>query len=128
MKVFRSPEVEFREADASSFVGFARTRLLGSGEAGVPVHVYHVEFGDGGRTNWHVHSGVQWLFIVQGRVRVQVWGEPALDVDAGDAIMFPPGEKHWHGATPGSGGAHLAVNVDVKTEWLEKVSDEEYRR
>src|SRR5688500_16734460 len=128
MKVFRSPEVEFHEADPNSFAGFARTRLLGSAEDGAAVHVYHVEFGDGGRTNWHTHSGAQWLLVGQGRIRVQVWGEPSLDVDAGDAVMFPPGEKHWHGAVPGSGGAHLAVNINAKTDWLEKVDDEEYRR
>ena len=126
MRVFRSPEVEFAAADPKTFQGFARTRLLGSGEEGTAVHVYHVEFGDGGRTNWHVHSGAQWLLVIQGRIRVQVSGEPALDVDAGDAVMFPPGEKHWHGATPGGGGAHLAVNVSVKTDWLEPVSDEDY--
>jgi quercetin dioxygenase-like cupin family protein len=128
MKVFRSSEVEFRDADANTFAGFARMRLLGSAEEGTPVHVYHVEFGNGGRTNWHIHSGAQWLLVIQGRIRVQVWGEPPLDIAAGDAVMFPPGEKHWHGASPGGGGAHLAVNVQVKTEWLEKVTDEDYER
>ena len=66
------------------------------------------------------------LLIVDGLVRVQRWGEPALDVRAGDAVVFSPGEKHWHGAAPGVGGTHLAVNVNVKTDWLEPVTDQEY--
>ena len=48
------------------------------------------------------------------------------NVDAGDAVLFEPGEKHWHGAVPGVRGTHLAVNVNVATEWLEAVSDEQY--
>ena len=128
MKIFRSSDSAFAPADARSFVGAARSRRLAVDERATPVRVYHVEFEAGARTNWHVHSGVQWLFIVEGRVRVQAWGGPAKEVSAGDAIVFGPGEKHWHGAAPGSRGAHMAVNVDSTTEWLEAVTDEEYSR
>ena len=128
MKIFRSSDSAFAPADARTFVGAARSRRLAVDERATPVRVYHVEFEAGARTNWHVHSGVQWLFIVEGRVRVQAWGGPATEVNAGDAIVFGPGEKHWHGAAPGSRGAHMAVNVDSTTEWLEAVTDEEYSR
>ena len=47
-------------------------------------------------------------------------------MEAGDAVVFAPGEEHWHGAVPGSSGAHIAVNVDVQTTWLEAVSQIEY--
>ena len=124
MKVFRSIDTPFELADAQTFVGRARRRPLASDAAGVPVVVHHVEFEPGGRTNWHTHSGPQWLLIVSGRVRVQKWGEPAQDVDTGDAVAIQPGEKHWHGAAPGSRGAHYAINVNVKTDWLEPVAEE----
>ena len=126
MKVFRSGDTPARPVDSSSFVGPATTKLLASADEGAAVHVYRVVFDDGGRTNWHVHSGPQWLFIVEGSVRVQRWGEAALDLETGDAVVFTPGEKHWHGARPGSRGAHLAVNVNVQTNWLEPVTDQEY--
>jgi quercetin dioxygenase-like cupin family protein len=48
-------------------------------------------------------------------------------VGAGDAVVIGPGEKHWHGAAPGRTGTHLAVNVNFTTEWLEPVSDAQYR-
>lgn len=124
MQIFRGAAVPFSPADASSFTGPARSRRLATDDGAVPVHVYHVEFEPGGRTNWHLHSGPQWLFIVDGRVRVQKWGEPAHDVAAGDAVVFHPGEKHWHGAAPGSRGAHLAINLNATTEWLEPVGDD----
>jgi len=126
MKIFKNADTPDRPADAHSFVGTATTKLLASADEGGTVHVYRVVFESGGRTNWHTHSGPQWLLIVDGRVRVQLWGEPAVDVNAGDAVVFAPGEKHWHGAVPGGPGTHLAVNVNVETNWLEPVSDQDY--
>ena len=49
------------------------------------------------------------------------------EIRPGDVVWFPPGEKHWHGATPTTPLTHLASQErqDGKTvEWLEKVSDE----
>ena len=126
MNIFRNTESEARPVDANSFVGPATTKLLASAEVGETVHIYRVEFESGARTNWHTHSGPQWLLIIEGHVRVQRWGEPPIDVAAGDAVVFTPGEKHWHGAVPGSRGTHLAVNVNVKTDWLEPVTASEY--
>jgi quercetin dioxygenase-like cupin family protein len=126
MKVFRGSETTQKPADTTSFVGPATTKLLASAEDGAAVHVYRVEFPSGARTNWHTHSGPQWLLIVEGAIRVQCWGEPAIDVEAGDAVVFAPGEKHWHGAVPGARGVHLAVNINAQTTWLEPVADQEY--
>ena len=127
MRIFRADDSPFKTADPHSFVGSARTKLLASDEADVHVHVYHVQFADGARTNWHTHSGPQWLLVTEGRIRVQGEHGPAQDVEAGDAVLVPAGQKHWHGAVPGSRGVHLAVNVKVKTEWLEPVTDEDYK-
>jgi len=121
MRIFKRTDQPANPADPATFTGPATTERLAQDEAGVPVHVYRVAFEDGGRTNWHTHSGPQWLLVVEGRIRAQVWGEPAHDVEAGDAIVIPPGEKHWHGAAPGSSGVHLAVNVNAQTTWLEPV-------
>jgi len=126
MRIFRDAAVVAQAADPQTFTGPASTKLLGSAEEGTPVHVYRVVFREGARTHWHYHSGPQWLFVVEGTVRIQRWGEPAVDVAAGDAINIPPGEKHWHGAAPGARGVHLAVNVDAKTTWLEAVTDDEF--
>jgi quercetin dioxygenase-like cupin family protein len=127
MRIFRDTEVPFAPADVSTFVGRAATKRLAATEYPTTVHVYRVAFEAGGRTNWHRHSGAQWLFAIDGRIRAQTWGERAVDVRAGDAVLIAPGEKHWHGAPPDSPGVHLAVNISAKTEWLEPVSDADYR-
>jgi len=123
VRIFRGAATPFEIADTNTFSGHALRRRLASDDEGVPVVVHHVEFDPGARTNWHRHSGPQWLLIISGRLRVQKWGEPAHDVDAGDAVAIQPGEKHWHGAAPGSRGAHYAVNVNAKTDWLEPVDE-----
>ena len=49
----------------------------------------------------------------------------------GSVVNIPAGVKHWHGASPGSWFAHLAIEVqgeDASTEWCEPVSDEEYNK
>ena len=41
-------------------------------------------------------------------------------------IWCPPGEKHWHGATPTTAMTHIAIQeaLDGKVvDWMEKVSD-----
>jgi quercetin dioxygenase-like cupin family protein len=127
MKIFRAAQIPSEGGDPRTFTGVVTRATLASDTAGTPVTVYRVAFDPGARTHWHTHDGPQWLFVVEGRIRVQKLGEPAQEVEAGDAIVIQPGEKHWHGATAASHGAHLAVNVNAATNWMEPVTDEQYR-
>jgi quercetin dioxygenase-like cupin family protein len=89
-----------------------------------------VRFDPSARTHWHTHPLGQTLYIVSGIGRVQAWGGNIREVRAGDVVWFPPGEKHWHGAGPSVGMAHLAITEvrDGKfVEWLETVSEEQYK-
>ena len=126
MKVLRREDAEPVSIDPKSFTGRVRSTKVASDVGGISVQVYRVEFDAGARTHWHKHTGTQWLLIIKGRIRVQKWGEAAQDLGAGDAVVIEPGEKHWHGAAPGSSGIHLAVNLNSRTEWLEAVSDHQY--
>jgi quercetin dioxygenase-like cupin family protein len=126
MQIFRSVSAPVKPVDPNTFVGPATIQRLAEDETGIPVGVYRVRFDDRGRTNWHSHSGPQWLFIVEGRIRVQRQGEAAQDLIAGDAVVFAAGEKHWHGAVPGTPGTHLAVNLNLQTTWMEAVSESDY--
>jgi hypothetical protein len=50
---------------------------------------------------------------------------------AGDVVWIPAGVKHWHGAAANAGVTHIGIqeSVDGKSvEWMEKVSDEQYRQ
>jgi quercetin dioxygenase-like cupin family protein len=88
-----------------------------------------VRFEPGARTNWHTHPVGQTLYILSGTGRVQHWGGLLQEVSAGDVVWIPPGEKHWHGATPTNFMEHVAIAeiLDGKfVDWLEKVTDQQY--
>jgi 4-carboxymuconolactone decarboxylase len=128
MKHFSGEAVPFEPADPKNFVGRARVKKLPMVEDGSQSVIgYLVEFDAGGRTNWHRHSAPQLLLIKEGSGLVQKWGEPVRLIAAGDAICIEPHEKHWHGAAPETRMAHFAVNLTLTTEWLEPVTDDQYR-
>lgn len=88
-----------------------------------------VAFEPGARTAWHTHPLGQTLHVVDGVGRVQAWGGPVREIRPGDTVWIPPGEKHWHGASPENGMVHLAFHESldgVHVEWMEKVTDEEF--
>ena len=124
MKRFLATNEPFEPADPKTFVGHARVRRLPMAET---TNVFLVEFEPGGRTNWHAHSAPQLLLVHEGRGLVQKWGEPVVEVRAGDAVTIEANEKHWHGASPSSRMSHFAVNLNLTTTWFEPVTDEQYR-
>ncbi|MDH0612163.1 MULTISPECIES: cupin domain-containing protein [unclassified Agrobacterium] len=90
-----------------------------------------VTFEAGARTAWHTHPLGQTLIVTSGSGRVQHWGGEIQQIEPGDTVWIPPGVKHWHGASPEAGMSHIAISetLDGKTvEWLEHVSDEQYRQ
>ena len=89
-----------------------------------------VTFQPGARSAWHTHPLGQVLIVTEGVGWIQQWGGPVQVMHKGDVIWIPPGVKHWHGATSTSAVTHIAVQeqVDgVAVNWLEKVTDEQYR-
>ncbi|MCK8783422.1 cupin domain-containing protein [Roseomonas sp. NAR14] len=115
---------------AEYFTGAVRVDPLF--EAAEPARVVgaHVTFEPGARTAWHRHPLGQTVIVTAGCGWAQREGGPVEEIRPGDVVWFPPGEKHWHGATATTGMSHIAVQekLDGSTvEWLEKVSDEQYR-
>lgn len=89
-----------------------------------------VTFEPGARTAWHTHPLGQTLIVTAGSGLVQREGGPIEKIDPGDVVRFLPGEKHWHGASPTTAMTHIAIQEELDgsaVEWLEKVSDEEYK-
>jgi quercetin dioxygenase-like cupin family protein len=89
-----------------------------------------VTFEPGARTAWHTHPLGQTLIVTAGSGWVQRDGGPIEAIHPGDVIWFPPGEKHWHGATATTAVSHIAIQEkqDGKyVDWLNHVTDEEYK-
>ena len=89
-----------------------------------------VTFEPGARTAWHTHPLGQTLIVTAGCGWAQRWGGPIEEIQSGDVIWFPPGEKHWHGATPATAMTHIAIQekLDGKVvDWMEQVGEEQYK-
>jgi quercetin dioxygenase-like cupin family protein len=89
-----------------------------------------VTFEPGARTAWHTHPLGQTLIVTAGCGWAQREGGTIEEIRPGDVVWFSPGEKHWHGATPTTGMTHIAIaeKLDGKVvDWMEHVSDEQYR-
>lgn len=56
-------------------------------------------------------------------------GGPVEEIRPGDVVWFPPGLKHWHGASPTTAMTHIAIQEAQNgspVTWMEKVSDDQY--
>jgi quercetin dioxygenase-like cupin family protein len=131
MEIKRSGSQPSRKGPAEYFTGAVRVDPLF--QAGDPVRVSggQVTFEPGARTAWHTHPLGQTLLITSGLGWVQHEGGPIEEVRPGDVVWFPAGLKHWHGATPTTAMTHIAITESrdgKNVDWMEKVSDEQYRK
>lgn len=85
-----------------------------------------VQFAPDSRTDWHSHPGGQLLYVVSGSGMVRTEGGETVRIAPGDVVYAPPGERHWHGASPDSPMMHLSITSGGETAWDESVEDEEY--
>ncbi len=109
---------EHGPADAANFVLPARMQRLIGRDEGEDVRLYRVTFEPGARTHWHTHDAAQILFGLSGRCVVVDREGTTLELEPGDVVVIEANEEHWHGAAPGGGGEHLAINTGEETVWL----------
>jgi quercetin dioxygenase-like cupin family protein len=129
MDIKRNGSSQSAKGPADYFTGAVRIDAPFQTSAPARVSGATVTFEPGARTAWHTHPLGQTLLVTFGCGRVQREGGPIEDIRAGDIVWFPPGEKHWHGASPTSAMSHIAIaeSLDGKVvDWMEKVSDAQY--
>ncbi|MTW19252.1 cupin domain-containing protein [Rhodoplanes serenus] len=131
MQIKRSGTDPSRVGPAEWFTGSVRIDPLFQAPEPGRVSGGHVTFEPGARTAWHTHPLGQTLIITSGLGWVQTEGGPIEEVRPGDVVWFPPGEKHWHGATRSTGMTHIAIQGSLNgknVDWLEHVTDAQYQR
>ena len=90
-----------------------------------------VTFAPRARSAWHTHPLGQTLIVTDGTGWIQQWGGPIEEIRKGDVIWIPAGVKHWHGAAPHTAMTHIAIQEQLNgkvVDWMEKVTDEQYRK
>ena len=131
MKIQNNGSKPSVKAPEQYFTGTVRIDAPFKAEEPGRVEGAYVTFEPGARTAWHTHLLGQTLVVTAGLGWVQREGGPVEEIRPGDVVWFAAGEKHWHGATATTAVTHLAIVENLagkNTDWLEKVSDEQYRR
>jgi quercetin dioxygenase-like cupin family protein len=126
MRVVRESEGAATPAAPENFAGeVMRTSFIESVDGGLSA--LRFSYAPGSRSHWHVHDEEQALLAVEGRGLV-AWegGEGPRTLEPGDWVYVEPGVPHWHGATPDSAFAHLAVTAGGGTDWRGPVSEDDY--
>ena len=132
MEIKRNKDLESVNPPEEYFTGIVRLDPLFSQKENITkAAAAQVTFEPGARTAWHTHPAGQTLLITSGLGWVQREDGPKEEVGPGDVVWFPPGEKHWHGASPNKAMSHIAIQEEKDgkvVDWLEKVTDEEYQK
>ena len=107
MKIVRISQIQKEPYARPLFTGQDVTRQLllpDSKEFNVNI----VNFGKGVRNKFHSHDSEQILIVTAGKGIVATEKEQRV-VTEGEVVLFPAGEKHWHGATDDSEFSHIYV-------------------
>jgi len=118
-----------QKGPAEYFTGSVRIDPLFQPKESTRASGAYVTFEPGARTAWHSHPLGQNLIVTAGVGRVQIEGAPMEEIRPGDVVWIPPGQRHWHGASPTTAMTHIAIQEQLNgkvVEWMEKVTDEQY--
>ena len=129
MDIKRSGSRPSGKGPADYFTGSVRIDPLLEAPEPARVRGALVTFEPGARTAWHTHPLGQTLIVMSGMGWTQREGGPLEEIRPGDVVWFPPGEKHWHGATAATAMSHIAIQeaLDGNTvTWMEQVTDQQY--
>ena len=130
MEIRRNASRQSSRGPTDWFTGTVRIDPLIEAPGPARVRGASVTFEPGARTAWHTHPLGQTLIVISGLGWAQCEGGPIEEIRPGDVVWFGPNEKHWHGATPTTAMAHIAIQEALDgrvVEWMEHVSAEQYQ-
>jgi quercetin dioxygenase-like cupin family protein len=119
------------QGPADRFTGDVYVTPIYSGQEPSRMSVALVRFTPGAHSNWHFHAVGQTLHVTEGVGLVGTRDGHVVRIRAGDTVVCPPNEEHWHGAAAGTFMSHLAMLENLPggqdpTTWLEPVPAEHY--
>jgi quercetin dioxygenase-like cupin family protein len=131
IRITRSESLQSNKGAAQYFTGSVQVQQLFPAHDPSRTSGGKVTFEPGARSAWHTHPLGQILIVTEGTGWIQHWGGPIEEIRKGDVVWIPAGVKHWHGATPNTAMTHIAIQEQLNgkaVEWMEKVTDEQYRK
>jgi quercetin dioxygenase-like cupin family protein len=114
MKVVTMSVVASEPAVSALFTGEVSRQVPFDASEMNSVNFGIVSFSAGSRNKFHKHTSDQILVITEGTGVVATDGEERI-VNAGDVILIPAGENHWHGAPHNTPMAHITIQAKGST-------------
>jgi quercetin dioxygenase-like cupin family protein len=113
MKVLKTSDIEAKERSGGLFKGRVTVQsVLDSEDSNLRTNL--INFDQGAVNVFHVHDFDQVLYVTEGEGIIATETEE-IKITPGTFVVIPAGEKHWHGATPGSKFSHIAISIRGKT-------------
>src|SRR5690349_12519734 len=110
MKVININDVPSEEINLPIFTGKVTRQSPVTDSESQDHSIDYIHFGKGVRNKFHTHSSDQVLIVTKGKGMVATENEQ-VDLKQGDIVFAPAGEKHWHGAAPGSEMTHISITA-----------------
>ena len=129
MKIIRNGSAPVKTGPESYFTGKVRMEMEFATDAPARVGGVTVTFEPGARTAWHTHPLGQTVIVTSGLGWARLEGDERQEIRPGDIVWFPPGVRHWHGATDQTAMTHIAIAESLdgsRVDWEEHVSDDDY--
>jgi len=114
MKVVKMSEVASEPAVSALFTGDVTRQSPFAADEMQSVNFGIVSFSARSRNKFHKHTSDQILVITDGTGVVATDNEERT-VSAGDVILIPAGENHWHGAPGETSMAHITIQAKGST-------------
>ncbi|MCW5744591.1 MAG: cupin domain-containing protein [Alphaproteobacteria bacterium] len=113
MKVLKTSDIEAKERGGGLFKGRVTVQsVLDSDDSALRTNL--INFDEGAVNVFHTHDFDQVLYVTAGEGIIATEKEE-IRITPGTFVVIPAGEKHWHGATPGSSFSHIAISIRGKT-------------
>ncbi|MBN2439003.1 MAG: cupin domain-containing protein [Deltaproteobacteria bacterium] len=108
MEVIKVSLLPKSDASGRLFTGPVTRQSILTSEQSAQFVVNQVNFAKGVKNKFHVHTCDQLLIVTSGK-GICATEKEEVNVFPGDIVLFPAGEKHWHGATSDSDFSHIYV-------------------
>jgi quercetin dioxygenase-like cupin family protein len=119
MKVVRTGDLPREPAVSPLFVGEVFRQVVVDPAETQSFNFSIVNFSAGSRNKFHQHTSDQLLIVTEG-TGVVATNEEERSITAGDVVLIPAGENHWHGAPGTTPMSHIAIQTkDSKTQQTE---------
>jgi quercetin dioxygenase-like cupin family protein len=115
------------KAPNTHYIGEAWLNAIIHDDTELDYNITKATFRANSTLDWHKHSSVQVLIIVDGQAYYQERGKDPVVLKTGDVIKCPKNTEHWHTSTKESNVTYLALYGGEKpTQWTEVLTQEYY--